>query len=76
MRPRTVIKTTLGDLIVALTDEVMPVISDPAGVYIVVSSVLDEMLTHQPLRDNNLPRRKLMASHIRRSESCEIGEAR
>ena len=65
MRPSKVIETTLGDLIVALTDEVMPIISDPAHVYIVVSSVVNEMLTHQRLWDN-LPRRKSMASHIRR----------
>ena len=66
MRPSNIIKTTLGDLIVALTDEVMPIISDPTGAYIVVSSVLNEMLTHQPLGDNTLSRRQLMASRRRR----------
>ena len=66
MKPSKVINTTLGDLIVALTDEVMPIISDPAGVYIVVSSLLDEILSYERLRHNNLLRPKLVASRIRR----------
>lgn len=58
MRKRRIVKTTLGDLIVALTDEVMPIVSDPAGVYIIVSSLLDEVLTRQRLRDNPLLRQR------------------
>ena len=52
MRQRKVIKTTLGDLIVAVTDEVMPIIRDPAGAYMVVSWVLNDVLTRQRLRDH------------------------
>ena len=52
MRQRKVIKTTLGDLIVAVTDEVMPIIRDPAGAYMVVSWVLNGVLTRQRLRDH------------------------
>lgn len=56
MQKRRIVKTTLGDLVVALTDEVTPIISDPAGVYIIVSSLLDEVLTRQRLRDHTLSR--------------------
>jgi hypothetical protein len=51
MRQRKVIRTTLGDLIVAVTDEVMPIIRDPAGDYVVVSWVLNDVLTRQCLRE-------------------------
>ena len=50
MRQRKVIKTTLGDLIVAVTDEVMPIVLDPAGAYMVVSWVLNDVLTRQRVR--------------------------
>ena len=33
MRQRKIIGTTLGELIVAVTDEVMPIIRNPSGVY-------------------------------------------
>jgi hypothetical protein len=58
MRQRKVIKTTLGDLIVAVTDEVMPIIHDPAGAYMVVSWVLNDVLTRQRVRDHKASRRK------------------
>ena len=51
MRQRKVIKTTLGDLIAAVTDEVMPILRDPAGAYMVVSWVVNDVLTRQLLRD-------------------------
>jgi hypothetical protein len=57
-RPRKTIRATLGDLIVAVTDEVMPIIRDPAGAYVVVSWVLNDILTHHRLRDQKQPRRK------------------
>ena len=47
MRQRKVIKTTLGDLIAAVTDEVMPILRDPAGAYTVVSWVVNDVLTRQ-----------------------------
>ena len=48
MRRRKVIRTTLGELIVAVTDEVMPIIRDPSGAYSMVSFILSDLLTrHQ-----------------------------
>ena len=58
MPQRKIIRTTLGDLIVAVTDEVMPIIGDPAGAYIVVSWVVNDILSHQRLRDHKWSRRK------------------
>ena len=58
MRQRKVIRTTLGDLIVAVTDEVMSIIRDPAGVYVVVSWVVNDVLSHRRLRDHKQSRRK------------------
>jgi hypothetical protein len=58
MRQRKVIKTTLGDLIVAVTDEVMPIVRDPAGAYMVVSWVLSDVLTRQRVREHIQARRK------------------
>jgi len=58
MRQRKVIRTTLGDLIVAVTDEVMPIIRDPADAYVVVSWVLNDVLTRQSVRDHKQSRRK------------------
>jgi hypothetical protein len=50
MRQRKVIKTTLGELIVALTDEVMPVIPDSSGLYRMVSFILSDLLAHHQAR--------------------------
>ena len=58
MRQRKVIKTTLGDLIVAVTDEVMPTVQDPVSAYMVVSWVLSDVLTRQRQRDHEQSRRK------------------
>ena len=58
MRQRKVIKTTLGDLIAAVTDEVMPILRDPAGAYMVVSWVVNDVLTRQLPRDRKQLRPK------------------
>lgn len=58
MRQRKIIRTTLGELIVAVTDEVTPIIRDPAGTYMVVSWVLNDILTHLWLRNGKQSRRK------------------
>jgi hypothetical protein len=47
MRQRKIIRTTLGELIVAVTDEVMPIMRNPSGVYEVVSFVLSDLLARQ-----------------------------
>jgi hypothetical protein len=49
MRQKKVIKTTLGELIVALTDEVMPFVRDPSALYQVVSWAVNDVLArHRP----------------------------
>lgn len=58
MRQRNVINTTLGDLIVAVADEVMPIIRDPAGAYVVMSWVLNDVLTRQRVQNHKPSRRK------------------
>ena len=58
MRQRKVIKTTLGDLIVAVADEVMPIIRDPAGAYMVMSWVLNDVLIRQRVQNHKPSRRK------------------
>jgi hypothetical protein len=45
-RHRRVIKTTLGDLIVAVMDEVTSFVGDPSGRYHMASWVLNDLLTH------------------------------
>ena len=58
MRQPKVIKTTLGDLIVAVTDEVMPTVRDSVSAYMVVSWVVSDVLTRQRQRDHEKARRK------------------
>jgi hypothetical protein len=47
MRQRKIIRTTLGELIVAVTDEVMPIMRNPSGVYKLVSFILSDLLARQ-----------------------------
>ena len=61
MRQRKVIKTTLGDLIVAVTDEVMPTVRDSVSAYMVVSWVVSDVLTRQRQRDHEQSRRKSLS---------------
>jgi hypothetical protein len=53
-----VIKTTLGELIVALTDEVMPIVRNPSALYKVVSWALNDILTRHRLRVQKESRRR------------------
>ena len=50
IRRQKVIRTTLGDLIAAVTDEVKPLVRDPSGLYMVVSYVLNDVLARHKLR--------------------------
>ena len=50
MGQREVIRTTLGELVVAVTDEVMPIIRDRSGLYRVVSFILSHLLTYHQVR--------------------------
>jgi len=47
MRRRKIIRTTLGELIVSLTDEVTPFIREPSSMYLVVSCILSDLLTRR-----------------------------
>jgi len=48
----------LGDLIIAVTNEVMPIIRDSASTYAVVAWVVNDVLTHHRQRDHKRSRRK------------------
>jgi hypothetical protein len=50
MRKREIIKTTLGELVVVVTDEVMPIIRDSSGLYMVVSCIVSDLLAHHQVR--------------------------
>jgi len=58
MGQRKIIRTTLGELIVAVTDEVMPIIRNPSGVCKVVSFILSDLLAHHRPRVHKRSRRK------------------
>ncbi|HEY7322130.1 MAG TPA: hypothetical protein VIE89_31580 [Candidatus Binatia bacterium] len=47
MRQRKVIKTTLGDLVAAVMDEVKSLVGDPSRRSLMASFVLNDLLTHQ-----------------------------
>jgi len=53
LRRREIIRTTLGELIVALTDEVRPFIRDPSGMYMVVSWILADLLARHCVDGHN-----------------------
>ena len=63
MRRQEVIKTTLGELVVALTDEVIPLVRDPSVLYKVVSWALDDVLARHRPRAQKEPRRRY-PSHL------------
>jgi hypothetical protein len=60
---RQVLGTTLGELIVAVTDEVMLFVRDPSRLYRVVSCVVNDVLAHQSVRVRKQSRRKY-PSHL------------
>jgi len=57
-KQRKVIRTTLGDLIAAVTDEVKPFVRDPSGLYMVVSHILNDVLARHHLRAHKRSLRK------------------
>lgn len=57
-RPRRVISTTLGDLIVALTDEVRPFVREPSALYPLVSYIFTDLLARHRLGVHKLSRGK------------------
>jgi len=58
VRQRKVIRTTLGDLIAAVTDEVKPFVREPSGVYTVVSFILNDLLARHRHRSHKRSLRK------------------
>jgi hypothetical protein len=54
MHQRKMITTTLGELIVAVTDEVNPYVHDPSDKYAVVFCVLSDLLAHDRVRLHRL----------------------
>jgi hypothetical protein len=52
------IRTTLGDLIAAVTDEVKPFVREPSGVYMVVSYILNDLLARHRHRPHKRSLRK------------------
>ena len=63
MRSPKTIDTTLGDFIVAVTDQVAPYISDPAAVYLVVECILSDMMARERLRFPSSFRRRPRVYH-------------
>jgi len=55
---RKVIRTTLGDLIAAVTDEVKPFARDRSGLYMTVSHILSDILIRHRRRANGRSLRK------------------
>jgi hypothetical protein len=62
MRQQKIIKTTLGELVVAVTDEVMPFVREPSALYPVVSSILNDVLARHRLSVHKRSRRKYARS--------------
>ena len=58
MRHRKLIRTTLGDLIAAITDEVKPLVRDSSRLDMVVSYIINDVLARHRLRVHNRSLRK------------------
>jgi hypothetical protein len=58
MPNRQVVRTTLGELIVAVTDEVMPFIRDPLGLNMAVACIVTDVLAQNHVRDHFASGRK------------------
>jgi hypothetical protein len=59
MRPRKIVNTTVGDLIVALTDQVAPYVPDPTAVYLVVECILSDWVAQERVRFHSRSPRRL-----------------
>jgi hypothetical protein len=58
IQKQKVIRTTLGDLIAAVTDEVKPFVRDPSSLYMVVSYILNDVLARHRRRAHKRSQRK------------------
>jgi hypothetical protein len=57
-RRQKIVRTTLGDLIAAVTDEVKPFVRDSSGRYAVVSYILNDLLARRRQRTHDRSLRK------------------
>jgi hypothetical protein len=62
MGRREIIRTTLGDLIAAVTDEVTAFMGDSPAAYIVVSYVMSDLLTRHRVRAPKRSRRAVFGN--------------
>jgi len=69
MQQRKMITTTLGELIVAVTDEVNSYIHDPSRKYAMVGVVLSDLLAHDRVRLHRLARQLEQEEAEYRSDS-------
>ena len=69
MRNHEKVETTLGDLIVTLTDEVAPIARDSYKTHVLVSYMLRDLLARCRVRRNRCPR-------LRLSRGCHLKTAR
>jgi hypothetical protein len=58
IKQHRVIKTTLGELVVAVTDEVMTFVREPSALYPVASSIINDLLARHRLRVHKWSRGK------------------
>jgi hypothetical protein len=58
IQQQKVVRTTLGELIVAVTDEVRSIIRDRSGLSMVVSYILSDLLAHHQVPVQKRLRRK------------------
>ena len=65
IRQRKVIRTTLGELIAAVTDAVMPVIHSPSHLYTVVSWILDDLFARNQISVHTMKTPKLFPARLR-----------
>jgi hypothetical protein len=56
---RKVVRTTLGELIVALTDEMMPPMDDPSRAYEKVAEILETLMERRRVRLQSLTQETL-----------------
>jgi len=63
MRPRRVVRTTLGDLISEMTDQLAPYVRDPTSVYLVVECILSDLIAQERLRFHASPGRRSRIYH-------------
>jgi hypothetical protein len=70
IKQRRVIRTTLGELVVAVTDEVMPFVREPTALYPTVSGIISDVLARHHLRVPKRSQRKYPGRLARRQRDC------